>query len=235
MKGAATRAQLIRAGASGSSASALARSTGFGLAPRMKIVSQGQQDAGDEERQEEADVGHVDAGRRQHGPEVDGRRGRAQPGDDEDDGRDLGPGDVHGAEDGGGHAAHDEDGDAAGPGQRPGDEEEQGQQDEERRLAPVEAAEDGPDDERGRPRFLEQVHEQRGGDEDEDDVEVGERALDDVPGRDAVPAGQRAGQGGGEERQLGRDLEQLGDDEGRDHDGQDDGGRCRRAHRFTGP
>ena len=116
----------------------------------------------------------------------------------------------------------------------PGDEQEQRQQDEEGGLVPVEPAEDGPDDEDRRARFLEQVHEQRGGDEDEDDVEVGERAFDDVPGRDAVPAGQGPGQGGGEERELGRDLEDLGDDVGRDHDGQDERGGRRCVHAPSG-
>jgi hypothetical protein len=135
----------------------------------------------------------------------------------------------------GGHAAHDEDGDAAGARQGPRDEEEEGQEDEERGLVAVEPPQDGPDDEDRRPRLLEQVHEQGGGDEDEDDVEVGEGALDDVAGRHAVPAGRGPGQGGGEEGQLRRDLESLGGGVGRDHDGQDKGGRCRRVHRAIRP
>ena len=48
-------------------------------------------DAGTEQkRPEEPDIGHVDAGRRHHGPQADRRRRRAEAGDDEDDGRRLG-------------------------------------------------------------------------------------------------------------------------------------------------
>ncbi len=70
----------------------------------------------------EADVGDGRPGAEDHGPDVDGRGGRAQAGDDEQDGRDPLLGDAEAAEGQGHGGADDEQGDAPGPGQGAGDE-----------------------------------------------------------------------------------------------------------------
>jgi hypothetical protein len=108
--------------------------------------------------------------------------------------------------------------------------------DEEQGLAAVEALDDVADDEGHAARLLEEVHKQGGGDEDQANVEVSERALDDVAGRDSGPADQAADEGRGQDRQLGRDLEDLGQDVGRHHGRQDDRRRGGHAHgRGHGP
>ena len=67
-------------------------------------------------------------------------------------------------------------------------------------------------------------------DENEDDVQVGKGAFDDMTGGDPLASGQWAGQGGGEHGKFCRNLEDLGDDVNGDHNGQDNLGGCGHAH-----
>jgi hypothetical protein len=105
-----------------------------------------------------------------------------------------------------------------------------GQQHEQQRAAAVEPLQDRPDDERHAPRFLQEVHEERRRDEDEIDVEVGGRALGDVPGRKSESGHQRAAQRRAEHRQLGGDSKGPHHHVHGQHRRQDDAGLREHAH-----
>ncbi len=49
--------------------------------------------------------------------------------------------------------------------------------------------ENSPDNIGHTPGFLQKIHKKSRGDEDQDDIQVGEGAFDDVPGRDSETTG----------------------------------------------
>jgi len=95
----------------------------------------------------------------------------------------------------------------------------------------VKPVEDSAYGERDPARFLEDVHEQSGGDEDEVDVQIGHRPFGDVSRRQPDAASQPTPDRGQQHRQLGGKPERLGRNVHDDHDAKDQPGEGEHGHR----
>ena len=201
-----------------------------GAPPQVDHGDDGHHEHGHQQHEVEPDVRHVRPGRHEHRPHVDGRRDGRQ--DAEHEHERGGPilGEPHQAQDRRHQAADDEHRHDPGSRQRARDQHEERQDHQQQPLPPVQAPDERLHEGVHGSHLRVGVHEDAGRDEDEREVQEGERALDEQVGREAQSGDERADQRRHHHRQFGRLEAPAAQDEGGDHRRQRPGGRRVRAH-----